>query len=219
MYNARPLVWSYGKIIATTTHETFAALARPQRQVHVRYTHTYTNPPRQSSKSMYHARRLVCSYGEMIANTTHENFVALARPKRQVHVDIYTHTHPHTHTETGHQIHLPHTTTCLQLRRNDCNFHARDFRCTCEPTAASPCYVHTQTHTHTHTETGQQVHEPRTAPCVQLRRNDCNYHARELRELAPHSGKSMLDIHTHTNRERPASPCTTHGPLSAIKEK
>jgi hypothetical protein len=92
MYHARPVVCSYGEMITNITHGTFASLARPQRQVHVRYTHTHTKTQRQSSKSMYYARRLACSYGEMIANTTHENFSTLAGPQRQVH-DRYTHTH------------------------------------------------------------------------------------------------------------------------------
>jgi hypothetical protein len=96
----------YGEMIATTTHETFAAHARPQRQVHVRYTHThthiyiyiykyiYTHTQTQASKSMYHARPLVCSYVEMIAITTQETFAALAHPQRQVKIR-YIHTHTH----------------------------------------------------------------------------------------------------------------------------
>jgi hypothetical protein len=81
------------------------------------YIHIQTHTQRQASKSIYHARLLVCSYGEMIASKTHENFAAHARPQRQVHVplyiNIYIHTYiyiyTHTHTEIGQQFHLPRT--------------------------------------------------------------------------------------------------------------
>jgi hypothetical protein len=109
-----------------------------------------------------------------------------------IYIYTYTHTHTyiyiHTHTETLQQIHLPRTASCLLLRRNDCKNHPREILCTWEPTAVNPCYfvyiciyTHTYIHTHTHTETGQQVNSPRTAPCLQLRRFDCNYLEREFR--------------------------------------
>jgi hypothetical protein len=142
MYHARHLLCSYGVMIATTTHETFAALALPLWQVHGRYaqtqTHTHTDMParpcttqgflsavtakllkiprtrtsldlsaqsgksmwiytnthtqRQAGKSIYAARPLDCSYGEMIATNTHETFAAHMSPQQQVHI-TYTHTH------------------------------------------------------------------------------------------------------------------------------
>jgi hypothetical protein len=135
----------------------------------------------------------------MIAKITHEIFPHLRAHNNNfmlifIYIYTYIHTHiyiyKHTHTKTGQQVDLPRTAACLKLRPNDCNYYARVLRCICGSTGAIPCYIlyiyiYIQTHIyiykHTHKETGQQAHITGTAPCLKLRRNEFNYHARDIR--------------------------------------
>jgi hypothetical protein len=132
-------------MMATTTQETFAALARPQRQVHDRYirthTHTHTHRDRPASPCTTH--------GPLSAVTAKRMQIPCARHSLQLrahsgmymlilyiyiyiytntHTHIYIYIHTHTHTETGQQIHVARTASCLQVRRNDYNIYTREFR-------------------------------------------------------------------------------------------
>jgi hypothetical protein len=60
------------------------------------YIYIYIHTQRQASRSINHARPLVCSYGEMIATTTHETFAAIVRPQRKDHDTFYKYIHIHT---------------------------------------------------------------------------------------------------------------------------
>jgi hypothetical protein len=143
MYHLRLLVCSYGEMIATTTHEFFAAFECLKRHVLVSYkkhkhTHIYTHTHTETGQQVdISSTAHFLELREIITSTTHETFATIVPPQRQLYVR-YTNTHKNTHRERPAS---PCTTpaTCLQLRRNDCNYHASEFCCTCAPTAASPC--------------------------------------------------------------------------------
>jgi hypothetical protein len=121
-------------------------------QAHI-YIHTHIQ--RQAIKSIYHSRPVVCSYGEMITNTSHGTFASLARPPRQVHVR-YTHTHTHTHTHTERDRSASQTTThgllsavtvnLLQLPPTKYSLQL------CAHSGKSISDIHKNTHKHSHTD-------------------------------------------------------------------
>jgi hypothetical protein len=203
------------------------------------YIYTTTHTHRQSNNSIYHARPFVCSYGEMFSTNTEENFAAQVQVHVTLYIYIYIYIHIHTHieiythtlTETGHQVHQQRTALCLQLRRNNCNYYARESCCTCAPTAARPCnilyiyaYTHIYIYTHTHNRdkpaSTSNTHGPLYAVTAKLLQQP---RKRNSLQLCAHSGKSMLfliyiyiHIHTHiyiytiTHIQRQASKSIYH---------
>jgi hypothetical protein len=150
------------------------------------YTNTLThitNTNRQSSKNTYHARNLVCNYGEMIPTTTHETFNPLARPRRQVNVILYIYTHTHIFTHIYTHTHIvrpasPSTTHCPMSADTAklLQYHSREFQSTFPPKAENPyffiyiyrhthIYTYTHTHTHTHRQTSKSIYHTRPLLC------------------------------------------------------
>jgi hypothetical protein len=255
-------------MIRSNTQETFNPLARPRRQVHVIiyiYIYIYINghTHRQASKSIYHARPLVCRYGD---------WLELPRTRPSIHLraqgcksillfiyiytDTYKYIHTHTHTPastctihgslsavTSNWLQLPRTRISIHLRPQGGKsillyihthtyilIHKHTDRPAIQSTTHSSMsavtaewlliprtrlsiqlcaqhvksmlyiyiYTHTNLYIYTHTYTGQQIHLPRTAPCLQLRRNDCKYHARGLRTTCEPKAASPYSLYIYT---------------------
>jgi hypothetical protein len=191
-------------MIATSTHENFAALARPQQQVQVNlyiyihihihthiYIRTHTHTQREACKSIIHSRyfsAITTKYLQLPRKRPSLNLRDYSGKSMLLHICIYiyTQTYIYTHNpkETGQHVHLPRTAPCRHLRRKNFYYHAQDIRCTWRPQRqvhVTFIYIHIRRNTHiyiyrntqTHTETGQQVNLPSTASCLQLRRNHC----------------------------------------------
>jgi hypothetical protein len=123
---------SYGGMIAPKTHVCFAALARPQRQVHVTfYLYIYTHTQRDRSECSSTTHCPLSAFTAKRSNYHVEVFRCTCAPITArscyfIYIYTYTNTHSHTykyihtHTQTGQQVHLPPTATCPQLLRNDC---------------------------------------------------------------------------------------------------
>jgi hypothetical protein len=177
-------------MIATTTHEISIQLRAQGGKYILLYIYIYTQPHthRQARNSIYNEQPLVSSYGEKIATTTHATIYLLASPGRQVHVPlyIYIHTHTqiyiytHTHTNRPASPSITHG-PCMQLRRNECKLPRTRFSIHLRARGGNSILLYIYIHIHTQTQRDEQVHLGRTAPCVQLRRNDCYYHAQDFR--------------------------------------